>query len=252
MPRGREAVLVRFDPLTTKQYRVYAPDLRRVIKASSVVFDENTPGGEIDLNLKTNTPNILPTRKPVGRPKLDTGSIPVTNPFPTTDNQGESEPKYQGESVPITRSRPQGGSIPVTRIPTTESKMIAVKIPIEPQPLEIPAEIPAIKFPATPLATIESKTVAEKLDKKPDIPSPMHSLKRRRDSEPSDERIIKHLRSQLAIAMGAIEIEQESDQQQGPVPIPRIYQEAIDDPIHGKHWAKAFLAEIRALELNKT
>ena len=80
----------------------------------------------------------------------------------------------------------------------------------------------------------------------------MHGMKRRRDSEPSDERIVKHLRSQLAIAMGAIEVEQENDQQPGPVPIPKTYHEAINDPIHGKHWAKAFLVEIKALELNNT
>ena len=92
MPRGREAILVRFDPLTIKQYRIYTLDLRRIIKASLVVFDKNTPGGEIDLNLKTITPNVLLTRKPVGRPKLDTDSVPVT--------------KYQGESIPITGLRP--------------------------------------------------------------------------------------------------------------------------------------------------
>ena len=78
MPRGREAVLVGFDLLTTKQYRVYALDLRRIIKASLVVFDENALGGEIDLNLKIITPNVLLTRKPVGRPKLDIDSVLVT------------------------------------------------------------------------------------------------------------------------------------------------------------------------------
>ena len=115
--RGREAVLVGFNPLTTKQYRVYAPDLRRIIKASLVVFNKSTLGGEIDLNLKIITPNVLPTRKPIGRPKLDTDSIPVT--------------KYQGESIPITRLRPQGESIP-----TTESRIIAVKILFKSQSLD--------------------------------------------------------------------------------------------------------------------
>ena len=77
-------------------------------------------------------------------------------------------------------------------------------------------------------------------------------MKRRRNSKPSGERTIKHLRSQLAIAIGAIEVEQENDQQPGPVPIPKTYHEAINDPIHRKHWAKAFLVEIKALELNNT
>ena len=78
MPRGREAILVGFDPLTIKQYRVYAPDLRRVIKASLVVFDKNIPDREIDLNLKIITSNVLLTRKPVERPKLDIDSVLVT------------------------------------------------------------------------------------------------------------------------------------------------------------------------------
>ena len=117
MLRGREAVLVRFNPLTIKQYRVYTPDLRRIIKASLVVFNKNTLGGEIDLNLKIITPNVLLTRKPVGRPKLDTDSILVT--------------KYQGESIPITRLRPQGESIP-----TTELRIITVKILFKSQSLD--------------------------------------------------------------------------------------------------------------------
>ena len=98
MPRGREAILVGFNPLTTKQYRIYTPDLRRVIKASSIVFNKNTPGGEIDLNLKTITPNVLPTRKPIGRPKLNTDSVSVT--------------KHQGKSISSTESRTQKKSIP--------------------------------------------------------------------------------------------------------------------------------------------
>ena len=238
MPRGREAVLVGFDPLTTKQYRVYAPDLRRIIKASSVVFDEHTPGGEIDLNLKTITPNVLPTRKHVGRPKLDTDSVPVA--------------KYQGESIPITESRPRGESIPAT-----ESKMIAVKVPFKsqsPDGKEFEQEQEHKKQENTQENTDSFKPadiVPMTSDQGP-ATSPMHGMKRRRDSEPSGERTIKHLRSQLAIAMGAIKVEQEKDQQPGPVPIPKTYHEAINDPTHGKHWAKAFLVEIKALELNNT
>ena len=146
MLRGREVVLVKFNPLITKQYRVYALDLRRVIKASLVVFNENILGGEIDLNLKTITSNVLLTRKPVGWPKLDIDSVSVTKHqgksiFITESRpQGESIPaiesitltKYQGESIPITKSRPQGESIPAI-----ESKIITIKILFKPQPLDV-------------------------------------------------------------------------------------------------------------------
>lgn len=56
----------------------------------------------------------------------------------------------------------------------------------------------------------------------------------------------------MAVALKAVEVEEEEGQQEGPVPIPKTYQEAMDDPIHGLRWVEAFLAEIKALQANNT
>ena len=58
---------------TTRQYKVYAPDLGYTIMSSVVDFDENVLGGTVDLKIRgahpQGTPNVLPNRNPVGRPK---------------------------------------------------------------------------------------------------------------------------------------------------------------------------------------
>ena len=67
MLRGRPAVLIGFNTETTKQYRIYAPDLGRYIKASTVTFNKDRKGNNLDLKLKKIIPNILPVRKPKSR-----------------------------------------------------------------------------------------------------------------------------------------------------------------------------------------
>ena len=73
MPRARTCIFMGYVDETTKQYKVYAPDLRTTIRSSVVDFEEETKGGSIDLNLPgehpQGTPNVLTTRNPVGRPK---------------------------------------------------------------------------------------------------------------------------------------------------------------------------------------
>jgi hypothetical protein len=69
---------------TTKQYKVYAPDLQTTVRSSVVDFKEETKGGTVDLNLLgehlQGTLNILTVRKPVGRPKGPL--LPVAEPPP--------------------------------------------------------------------------------------------------------------------------------------------------------------------------
>ena len=97
MPKGREAVLMGFDPETTRQYRIYAPDLGRCIKASTVTFFEDIKGGEIDLKLTKCTPNVLITRNPIKRvanpanpPTAANQPVPAN--LPTTEALDESPP----------------------------------------------------------------------------------------------------------------------------------------------------------------
>jgi hypothetical protein len=73
MLQGRTCVFMGYVNETTKQHKVYAPDLRMTIRSSVVDFEEETKGGTVDLNLlgehPQGTPNVLTVRKPVGRPK---------------------------------------------------------------------------------------------------------------------------------------------------------------------------------------
>ena len=109
---GRDAVLVGFDDNTTKQYRVYAPDLGKYVKASSVTFDESIRGGDItgglkirgDANGPEGTPTGQPVRNPVGRPKMVEEQAPPPPapfappaPIPT---ETPAEPAPPRESIP--------------------------------------------------------------------------------------------------------------------------------------------------------
>jgi len=73
MHPGRVGVFIGYSEETTKQYKVYAPDLGYTIQSSVVDFDEHVLGGTVDLKFRgahsQGTPNVLPNRNPVGRPK---------------------------------------------------------------------------------------------------------------------------------------------------------------------------------------
>ena len=60
--KGREIVLMEFDSKMTKQYRIYAPDLKRYIKSLIVTFFENIQSGQVDLKLKKFISNNLIVR----------------------------------------------------------------------------------------------------------------------------------------------------------------------------------------------
>jgi hypothetical protein len=58
---------------TTKQYKVYIPDLQTTVRTSIVDFEEETKGRTVDLNFPEkylqSIPNILTIYKPIGRSK---------------------------------------------------------------------------------------------------------------------------------------------------------------------------------------
>jgi hypothetical protein len=62
MDRGRVSVFVRYKENTTKQFRVYTPDLGYVIRSSVVTFDELEKGGTVDLRFR-GTRNTIPGLK---------------------------------------------------------------------------------------------------------------------------------------------------------------------------------------------
>ncbi len=239
-----------FDSETTKQYRVYAPDLGRCIKASTVTFFEDIKGGEIDLKLRVATPNELKTRSPMGRPKK-TGD-PPSSMIESIPAVSTSSP----DSVPVPPA-PAVDSVPAVSTPVTapevskEPPVQAPKPPPEPPP-KPPPEPPAQTLkppPYLPSPRVSTSTPAPpQLNTRAASIPWLPALKRKRDDEMGeDERVSKHIKTLLA--MKAVEAE---DDIMGPIPIPKSYQEAINDPIYGHHWLRATKDEISQLEGNNT
>ena len=62
---------------TTKQFKVYSPDLGYTTRVSRVEIDENTKGGTVDLRIRDTliglqgTPNTLDDRRARGRPRQE-------------------------------------------------------------------------------------------------------------------------------------------------------------------------------------
>ena len=62
MLKRREIILIKFDSETTKQYRIYASDLKRYIKFFIITFFEDIQEDEIDLKLSNFISNELMIR----------------------------------------------------------------------------------------------------------------------------------------------------------------------------------------------
>lgn len=84
-----------------KHYRLWAPDLRRVIRGHSVRFMEQEKGGDIDLNLKVKpTSNTVPERRPVGRPRKV-----LFAPEPPAEEEEEAQQPEASEAVTTDESQ---------------------------------------------------------------------------------------------------------------------------------------------------
>lgn len=242
MPVGREAVLMGFDPETTKQYRIYAPDLGRCIKSSSVNFDEDTKGGQIDLKLKIRTPNELLVRN--GSKRQSNNLMASAMPTETVQTNRDTVPPtplpLPALKLPIVEPDPQPPVLapqqttsPVPQAPPSPPLQAPEPPPFLPPPRD-PAPVPPPPRPNLTAASI------------PWLPA----LKRKRDEDiVDDDRVSKHIKALLA--MKALELE---DQQLliGYIPIPTSYEEAINDPDYGPRWLQACNNEIAQLEGNNT
>ena len=71
--KGRLGVFMGYVNETTKQWRLYAPDLGHTITVSTIDFLESKRGGDLDLRIRGARPQGTPSdpidRIPVGRPK---------------------------------------------------------------------------------------------------------------------------------------------------------------------------------------
>ena len=108
---------------TTKQYQLWAPDLKHIIRSHAVKFAENKKGGSVNLRLQRQKPNTLSEQKLIEQPhKKDLTTLlehSVSQPFPmpgidnppapaeasTTSEETElTGPDLRVQSVPAERS----------------------------------------------------------------------------------------------------------------------------------------------------
>ncbi|KAI0992407.1 hypothetical protein K3495_g15778, partial [Podosphaera aphanis] len=190
MPRGRDTILVGYVPETTKQWKMWAPDLRRVIVVKRATFFEDKKGGKLDLNLKmvlssgrvitgNGTLNTLPERNPRGRPSTNMSEKRHINeksskvehllsnttlsdpdsPFFTISNSSKSSSVPPNSSSfpssnPIVPISSQSSSNP--KSPNT-STILSEPSPLSPSPLIVsPKQIPLSQNAST---TINSQSI---------------------------------------------------------------------------------------------
>ena len=224
MDRGRVGVFMGYVEETTKQYQLWAPDLKRIIKGHAVKFAESEKGGTVDLRLQRQTPNVLPDRRPVGRPRKEPIIVEVTAPdqAPTTQDS-----KMQPDLTTVKADKPQGKQ--------HEAKLTAVNLD---------------ESSGEKINTDQAKTVAPKGVRtflRVEIP------KRKRDDDDdqdADEPSTKISRAMLALA--AFSAGEEDPVTRPDIPTPATYAEAVGDPTWGEMWKDAIHAELTALTANGT
>ncbi len=237
MDRGRVGVFMGYSEETTKQYLLWAPDLKRIIKSHAVKFAENEKGGSVDVRLHRQTPNVLPERKPVGRPrKTETAAAPLEQ-FPEPDMQThESRPTSSHPVATPPEEETTGNSL---------SKLTAVNFDHNAPKLFSHVEIPVNKASHP---DVSASTGGVKTFLRVEVP------KRRRednDTDP-DEPMTKISRAMLALAAFTANDECSEHPARADIPTPLTYAEAVGDPIWGKMWKDAINAELTALAVNGT
>ncbi len=151
--RGRPGVFMGYDENTTSHYYIWAPDRQDVIKHHKVTFLENQKWGSAPLNLKVATANVLPERRPVGRPRkvaaaasgaivspvIAIGAEPViagsTEPAPEPTPK-MATPNAPSKKRPVGRPRKVVAAVPGAVVPP----VIAVDNPIPNPVIAVDAE----------------------------------------------------------------------------------------------------------------
>lgn len=258
--RGRVAVFVGYCDETTKQYRVYAPDLGYTIRASVVTIDEEEKGGSVDLKLRTSginpvtihpqqsqgTPNDLPDRRPRGRPRMTDGS--------------HARPSTESTEIPLQEAPMQKDATdwPVRDLADVTEEPIqpepARRGPGRPRKVTQTASVPDLDHIKDP-DYIESPEHVQAEPLAPDQPERYSLRKRKRGSESEGEGgNSQRIKAMLALIAEDIHPESENEEAYAAVsiPIPQTYRQAVGDKIYGKEWEAAIAAELSALQQNGT
>ena len=263
MDRGRRCVFMGYVEETEKQYWMWSPDLRRVIKHHKVKFSENEKWGSEELNLPFQTANELPIRRPAGRPRkvlmpAEEGHIePQITPEPATGhanllpNEATAQELTQDgndfDHMDIEEERTYDTPDPDTsyEVPqSSEENESEHSDSPEPQPTRQSTRQRASNYlnvfvPKRKRSGLSDEEVTEHRDK---VLRAMTALLAQEKTTGED--------SEWAFSAGeAFSPEQDT---RLVIPVPDTYDEAIKDPIWGKLWLEAIQAELTALVANGT
>jgi len=233
MDRGRIGVFLGYIKGTDKQWRLWAPDMRKVIVSSVVKFFENDQGGQIDLKLPIQSlSNQAPQRRPVGRPR----QMPYQDKTPIVQDSQEPEPVQEQEA------------------------------PIQEQEEPIQEQEEPIQEQEEPIQEQEEPVESLKLDKSTrrflshvEIQAPRKRQRADNSFDP-DEPLSKIQRA--FISNEILELFQDQDEIEEAwlarpedrleIAIPASYSQAVNDPTWGQMWKEAIDLEITALASNST
>jgi len=243
--RGRVGVFLGYVDETNAFVKIWAPDLGKVIRHNVVRFAEDQKGGHIDLKMRVKTINVLPERRPVGRPRKAAAVPGSINPIGASSSQANKEadePLFRSEA----KSAPDAVSPDVqTDDPNVASSDNEIHGAIDP-----PDEIQQPK-PASERKVQTFLHVA--------IPK-----RKRDDYDDAAEHRDKIVRAMAAFIAQDITGEAMDDEygfaaigeggltNKLVIPVPVSWKDAINDPVWGELWKEAIKAELIALAANGT
>jgi hypothetical protein len=247
---------------TTKQFKVYSPDLGYTTRVSRVEIDETIKGGTVDLRIRDalvgpqGTPNTLNDRRARGRPRQENSPSNSLSKLPT--KMPENSPSNSPTNLPSNVAAPTAEP---TAEPTKNRSTLQVKIPL-----------------FTPPDNVHVFQDNEAKATKPNTPKPMdteneapryftRSKRKRSDSIiEEEERFSKAIKAMLAQIQESSD--NELDQAQLPdkfidenafpaseilgIKIPTTHKEAVSDPKYSGQWKAAMAEEILSLIANGT
>ena len=214
--RGRVGVFVGYEENTTKQFRIYAPDVGHVIRASIVKFDESVRGGDMELNLPVATRSADPIKEKRSKGRSEIRFIEYKGPEGSKSTAPRPENKAQGQ----TETREMESS----KVPTDNSK--------------------------------ETKELGAQTEEGLQAPERRGTKREREEDALIDDRETKrlelaHFLEHLHQVFTA-SLETTWTAETRTVPIPKTYEEAVNHPKWGPYWRKAVHEELRQLIRNKT
>ena len=256
MDRARLGMLMGYTH-TTKQYRMWAPDMRKIIRVISIRFDESNLLTFDEIKILPTFDNIVSDRNAKNRPKLVSHStiggqalpenVPVLGMREKDNMQADRRPptslptELEGETrkmrhMAIPKRRPTGESFAVgehstlgapnagSQSETTISPAVAAVPSDQLNQTATPTD-QALSSEDTPITTITDASGREQYEVQP------YQDKRRRDSDTSDLQNIKHHRVLLAAAAEEEALVEDVKPTPHRISISRTFEAATSDPV---------------------